>query len=310
MELTQIARERSDLSNQLTALARKKESLNEELMRLRQKLEQANETNARINRNLEDLVKESEEKQCVIDNLDKELQRTHEQMAGIRSEKEAMEAILFDTQTNLENCEAKRNQLEKEQQELVVKQESMKGEIAKVTKDLERSEKRCQEIKNSFTQQSGVQEAEFQQMFSKLKQDSEENIKKLSEEKETIRSSLEKRMQQSLQQLTNEKDAEIQQLLERIDALQHHIDNLCQQHEELMLRAENDKQQALLIGIMNANNKFLHAIHIIETLQLIMINRRFWIVWNRRNENWKRKGNILNGISATQMVSSNRTGPI
>lgn len=249
MELTQIARERGDLSNQLTALARKKESLNEELMRVRQKLEQANETNARINRNLEDLVRESEEKQCVIDNLDKELQRIHEQISGIRSEKEAMEAILFDTQTNLENCEAKRNQLEKDQQELMLKQESMKGQITKLTKDLERSEKRCQEIKNSFTQQAGVQEVEFQQTLNTLKQENEDNFKKLTEEKETVRSSLEKRLQQSLQQLTNEKDAEIRQLLERVDALQHHIDNLCQQHEELMLRAENDKQQALLIGL-------------------------------------------------------------
>lgn len=30
--------------------------------------------------------------------------------------------------------------------------------------------------------------------------------------------------------------------------MQQHIENLCQQHEEVLLRAENDKQQALLIG--------------------------------------------------------------
>lgn len=267
-----MARERSDLSNQLTALSRKKEALNEELMRTRQKLEQANETNARINRNLEDLVKESEEKQCVIDNLDKELQRTHEQIAGIRSEKESMEAILFDTQTNLETCEIKRDQLEKEQQDLMLKQESMKGQIAKLTKDLDRSEKRCQEIKSSFTQQAGVQEVEFQQTLNKLQQENEENVKKLTEEKEAIRTSLEKRMQQSLQELNNEKDAEIRQLLDRVDALQHHIDNLCQQHEELMLRAENDKQQALLIGNIIGLVEFYF---IIEILQHIMINRHF-----------------------------------
>lgn len=217
-------------------------------MRLRQKLEQANETNARINRNLEDLVKECEEKQCVIDNLDKEVQRAQEQIAAIRSEKEAIEAILFDTQTNLESCEAKRNQLEKEQQDLMVKQEALKGQVARLTKDLERSEKKCQEIKNSLTQHAGVQEAEFQQTISKLNQQNDETVRKLTEEKEAVRLSLEKRLQQSLQHLANEKDAEIRQLLERVDALQHHIDNLCQQHEELMLRAENDKQQALLIG--------------------------------------------------------------
>lgn len=61
--MSQVSRERGDLSNQLTQHARKKEVLNEELMRLRQKLEQTNENNARINRNLENLVKETEEKQ-------------------------------------------------------------------------------------------------------------------------------------------------------------------------------------------------------------------------------------------------------
>lgn len=59
---------------------------------------------------------------------------------------------------------------------------------------------------------------------------------------------LEKRLLTSVQQLGGEKDHEIQQLQERIDALQQHIENLCQQHEEVLLRAENDKQQALLLG--------------------------------------------------------------
>lgn len=65
MELGQVIRERSNLSNQLTVMARKKEALNEELMRTRQKFEQCNETNSRINRNLEELVKECEEKQVL-----------------------------------------------------------------------------------------------------------------------------------------------------------------------------------------------------------------------------------------------------
>lgn len=55
-------------------------------------------------------------------------------------------------------------------------------------------------------------------------------------------------MQTSLQSLTNEKNNEIDQLQSRIAALQNHIDALIQQHEEELLRAENDKQQALLIG--------------------------------------------------------------
>lgn len=101
--------------------------------------------------------------------------------------------------------------------------------------------------------QAGNKEVEFKQTVDKLRQQNDDTVKKLTEEREKVRSSLEKRLQQSMQQLGNEKNAEIQQLADRIEALQNHIDNLCQQHEELMLRAENDKQQALLIGKLILN---------------------------------------------------------
>ena len=66
--------------------------------------------------------------------------------------------------------------------------------------------------------------------------------------------SLEKRIQQTVSHLTNEKDNEIMQLQQRVDELQQHNENICQQHEEVLLRAENDKQQALLIGTINKSN--------------------------------------------------------
>lgn len=166
----------------------------------------------------------------------------------MHSEKEALEAVLFDTQTNLEASDMKRNQLEQEQQELLVKQETLKGQVARLSKDLESCEKKAQDIKASLTQQSGSMEVEFQQTVANLKKHNEENSRKLTEEKELIRTTLEKQMQHALQQLGNEKDSEIQQLQDRIESLQQHIENVCEQHEELLLRAENDKQQALLIG--------------------------------------------------------------
>lgn len=55
---------------------------------------------------------------------DKELQRLQEQLASLRSEKEALEGVLFDTQTNLEATDTKRAQLEKDQQDLLIKQAS------------------------------------------------------------------------------------------------------------------------------------------------------------------------------------------
>lgn len=66
--------------------------------------------------------------------------------------------------------------------------------------------------------------------------------------KEQVRVNLEKRLQQSLSQLEGEKMEEINHLQQRIEEMQQHTENLCKQHEEVLLRAENDKQQALLIG--------------------------------------------------------------
>ena len=121
--------------------------------------------------------------QVLLEANEKELQRLQEQLASIRSEKEGLEGILFDTQTNLEATDTKRTQLEKELQDLMVKQEALKGQICRLTRDLESSEKRAQEMKASLTQQAGAQEAEFQQVIANLKKQNEETVRKLTEER-------------------------------------------------------------------------------------------------------------------------------
>lgn len=63
IELSQVARDRTELAKQIPILARQKEELNEELHRVKQRLEQASETNARLNREMEVIVKDKEETQ-------------------------------------------------------------------------------------------------------------------------------------------------------------------------------------------------------------------------------------------------------
>lgn len=119
----------------------------------------------------------------LLETNEKEFQRLQEQLTSMRTEKETLEGILFDTQTNLEATHVKKTQLEKEQKEILIKQESLNGLIARLTKELENSEKRTQDIKQSLTQQSGDQIAEFQQIISNMKKQSEDNTKKMNDEK-------------------------------------------------------------------------------------------------------------------------------
>lgn len=171
-----------------------------------------------------------------------------EQLAALRSEKEALEAVLFDTNTTLEATDNRKNQLERDVQDLLIKQENLKSNVQRLTKDLETSERRAQEMKINLTNAAANQEAEFRQKIAQLQQMGEDSVKKLNEEKEQIRMSLEKRMQHALQTMEATKDGEYETLRERYETLQLHLDSLCQQHEEVMIRAENEKQQALLMA--------------------------------------------------------------
>jgi rootletin len=122
----------------------------------------------------------------MLEGTEKELQRVQEQLAALRSEKEALEAVLFDAQSNLEASDVRVVTLEKEQQALMVTQEQLKGQVSRLTRDLENSEKRARETRAAMQQQAGTQEAEFQQTVSNLKKHNEETSKKLMEEKVRI----------------------------------------------------------------------------------------------------------------------------
>ncbi|XP_063827112.1 rootletin [Ostrinia nubilalis] len=248
LEMRQVIRERGELSSQLTAMVRKKDTLNEEIIRLQQRLEQANETIGRLNRALEDHVKDGEEKQILIDSLEKDKQHLQEQLAGVRSEKDALEAVLFDTANMLEDADNKRSKLEQELQQTLVQQENLKGQIARLTKDLDNSEKKLRDTRNSMQQQSGKKEAEYQQIIANINRTTNENITKLKEEKEQLRQSLEHKLNQTIATLSSEKESCEASAREREKKLLTARDQLILQHDEAMLRAENDKQQALLMA--------------------------------------------------------------
>lgn len=166
----------------------------------------------------------------------------------MRSEKESLEGILFDTNTNLEASQNRCEQLDREVHELISKQETMKNKIGQLTKELENCERRLQETKIQMNNALSNQEAEFLQKVAYLKSLGEDNLKKWNDEKEQLKNAAESRLHSSLQALETSKNSDIFNLKERLDSLQLHLDSVCQQHEEVLIRSENEKQQALLLA--------------------------------------------------------------
>lgn len=145
VELTTVTQERNELSDQLMDAQRKKDILNEELIRLRHRIEQVGETNSRVNKHLEDLVKECEEKQVcilrfavkfhfginftniflgqiILESNEKEISNLHEMNLALKSDKESLEGMLFETQNNLEASEMKRETMDRDIQDLLARQ--------------------------------------------------------------------------------------------------------------------------------------------------------------------------------------------
>lgn len=139
-------------------------------------------------------------------------------------------------------------QLDREVHELISKQENMKNKIGQLTKELENSERRGQETKIQMNNALSNQEAEFLQKVAYLKSLGEDNLKKWNDEKEQLKNAAESRLHNALQGLETSKNADIFALKERLESLQLHLDSICQQHEEVIIRAENEKQQSLLLA--------------------------------------------------------------
>ena len=57
------------------------------------------------------------------------------------------------------------------------------GQIARLSKDLENSERKLRDTRNSMSQASGKKEAEYQQIITNINRTTTENITKLKEEK-------------------------------------------------------------------------------------------------------------------------------
>lgn len=59
----------------------------------------------------------------------------------------------------------------------------MKGQISRLMKDLENSEKKARDIKTGLMQHQALLETEYQETVSKLKKINEDSIRKFTDEK-------------------------------------------------------------------------------------------------------------------------------
>lgn len=66
-------------------------------------------------------------------------------------------------------------------------QETLKGQICRLNKDLENSDRRAREMKASLTKQLAAMDAEYHQTIANLRKHNEDCIMRLTDEKEQVK---------------------------------------------------------------------------------------------------------------------------
>lgn len=141
----------------------------------------------------------------LLESREKEIARLNELNSIVKSDKESLEGMLFETQTNLETLEMKRETMEKDIQDLLsrqvcvtkvnlpidfirslcerILQDSMKETIERLERELDDSEKRTVIVKADMSQQLSSLEIEYKQKLENLKMQHDEQLKRLELEK-------------------------------------------------------------------------------------------------------------------------------
>jgi len=65
----------------------------------------------------------------------------------------------------------------------MIKQEALRGQVTRLTKDLDAVEKRSRDSNSALLQRMEVQDAEYKQIVANLKKLNDENTRKLNEER-------------------------------------------------------------------------------------------------------------------------------
>lgn len=240
--ICQIQNEKEEACNKLSVVNRKNDFINTELLRFKQRIEQGTQINNRLNKNIEELIKQNEAKQSFIEKLEKDILTYQEITTTLKTEKNALEGRLHDSLSTIDNNEHKIAQMDEKHKEQTENYEKAIHQLQLTKKEFETSEKNLANLKMKFSSDISKLEADFVQKLSKLKQLIDDNILQFNTEKAHLQSSSEKRLQKALYDLELEKNSEYDKLKLKYNTLQEQHSSFVQQHEEILLKAENEKQ--------------------------------------------------------------------
>ncbi|ETE72955.1 Rootletin, partial [Ophiophagus hannah] len=224
------------LEGEITLLRRERVQLQDQMMQT--------DSLIRVLQEKEEIAKEKAQLAVELTAMQRQKKLLTEETDTLRMEKESLETSLFEAQELTAQLEARKEQLEGENQGIGLSRKALQVELGKIRQELELQEntlrKETEKLKHQLTQT----EEECQLSMKHQKQAFEEDLATLRKEKEILRLALMEEkdetvncLQQEKEELVSKYEAEKRELMEEILTLQ-------QRRDESLLMLENEKQKS------------------------------------------------------------------
>jgi chromosome segregation ATPase len=172
------------------------------------------------------------------------------------SSKEALETNLYEAQTVISQLEVRKEQLEGENQELLLRKEQLQGEIQRLHAELNAEIEKFARTRDQLHQRLQQLEHDKEVAIRQHHQAHEDDIERMTREREKIRHELEAAREETFRHLTREKDEVTQRYEKEKEDLHYELANAITERDQALIEAENEKQKVIsLLRISRTRQK-------------------------------------------------------
>lgn len=150
---------------------------------------------------------------------------------------------MYEAQSLISQLEVKREQLEGENQELLLRREQLQGEVQRIHGELNNEIEKSARTRDQLHQRLIQLEQDKDLSLRQHHQAHEDDIERMTREREKLRHELEISREEIIRQLTREKDESTQRYEKEKEDLQYELATAITERDQALIESENDKQK-------------------------------------------------------------------
>jgi chromosome segregation ATPase len=163
------------------------------------------------------------------------------------SSKQALETSLYEAQSMVSQLDIRREQLEGENQELLLRKEQLQGEIQRLHVELNNEIEKSVRTRDHLHQRLAQLEQDRDTSIRQHKQAHDDDVERMTREREKIRLELETAREETVRQFVKEKDDTINRHDKEKEDLHYELATVITERDQALIEAENERQKVRIL---------------------------------------------------------------